>query len=236
MDSVAPEDNSIAENVSTSRTLRSSPTADEVARKLEDGTLLLDPSRQSEADEIASRTSSTASTVSWNRAWRKQHHHLWTSKKLPHRSTQAHALARAEAASWAQMTPLIAATLGPLAFLLGIPSLSQPWSGVLLDPPTLAMGASNFTPLPDPALNLGLAAVSIVCEASGNALLILRFSNFHTRLTTWLSYGFWIAKMCFGLANMIEFGVTHPDTVIYLQGFWVLALEFLGRLMEDRCL
>jgi hypothetical protein len=229
MDSVAPDDNSAA-NVSSEGTSRSSPTADQVARKLEDGTLALDPSQQSEADEIASRTDSTASTVTWNRAWRKHHPHLWTTKKLPHRETQAHALARAEAASWAQMAPLIAATLGPLAILLGIPSLSQPWSGQLLDPPVLAMGASNFTPLPDPALNLGLAAASIFCEAAGNALLILRFSNFHTRLTTWMSYGFWIAKMCFGLANMIEFGVTHPqtNTIIYLEGFWVLPFEFWG--------
>jgi hypothetical protein len=230
MDSLAPEDISTAENVSTTGTSRSSPTADEVARKLEDGTLALEQGLQSQADEVASRTGSTISAVSWNRAWRKLHHHLWTSKKLPHRSTQAHALARAEAASWAQMTPLIAATLGPLAILLGIPSLTQPWSGELLDPPVLAMGASNFTPLPDPALNLGLAGLCIFCEVTGNAMLILRFSNFHTRLTTWLSYGFWIGKMCFGLANLIEYGVMHPqtNTIIYLQGFWVLAFEFVG--------
>jgi hypothetical protein len=132
-------------------------------------------------------------------------------------------LARAEAASWAQMTPLLAATFGPLSVLLGIPTLTQRWHGVVLNPPLLPGGRENFIALPDPTLNLILAGFTLFCEVMGNLLLILRFSNFHTRITTWVSYMFWISKIIFGLANYIEFGIVHPqtDTIIYLQGFWV---------------
>ena len=132
-------------------------------------------------------------------------------------------LARAEAASWAQMTPLLAATFGPLSVLLGIPTLTQRWHGIVLDPALLPNGRSNFIALPDPALNLILAGITLFCEVMGNTLLILRFSNFHTRITTWVSYMFWIMKIIFGLANYIEFGIVHPQTnnIIYLQGFWV---------------
>ena len=135
-------------------------------------------------------------------------------------------LARAEAASWAQMTPLMAATLGPLSCLLGIPTLTQRWHGIVLDPPVNPNGTSNFQELPDPALNLILAGIALFCEVTGNALLILRFSNYHTKVTTWLSYIFWILKIVFGVANYIEFGIVHPETddIIYLQGFWVLYL------------
>lgn len=138
-------------------------------------------------------------------------------------TSEAQELARAEAASWAQMSPLMAATLGPLSVLLGIPTLTQRWHGKVLDPPVLSNGSSNFAELPDPALNLVLAGLSLFCEVMGNTLLILRFSNFHTKVTTWLSYFFWIAKIVFGVANYIEFGIIHPetDTIIYLQGFWV---------------
>jgi hypothetical protein len=148
-----------------------------------------------------------------------QHIHL----PHPHLNPEAHDLARAEAASWAQMTPLVAATLGPLSVLLGIPTLTQPWEGVVLNPPLLASGASNYTALPFPTVNIILGAFSFACEVLGNAFLILRFSNYHTKVTTWLSFGFWIAKMVFALVNYIQFGVTHPETVdtIYLQGFWV---------------
>jgi hypothetical protein len=132
-------------------------------------------------------------------------------------------LARAEAASWAQMTPLLAATFGPLSVLLGIPTLTQRWHGVVLVPAILPGGRSNFIALPDPTLNLVLAGLTLFCEVMGNFLLILRFSNFHTRVTTWVSYAFWIMKIVFGLANYIEFGIVHPETneIIYLQGFWV---------------
>lgn len=132
-------------------------------------------------------------------------------------------LARAEAASWAQMMPLLAATFGPLSVLLGIPTLTQRWHGVVLNPPLLPGGRENFIALPDPTLNLILAGFTLFCEVMGNFLLILRFSNFHTRVTTWVSYIFWILKIIFGLANYIEFGIVHPqtDTIIYLQGFWV---------------
>src|SRR5271156_6139496 len=68
-------------------------------------------------------------------------------------TSEAAELARAEAASWAQMTPLLAATLGPLSVLLGIPTLTQRWHGYVLDPPLLPNGLSNFVELPDPALN-----------------------------------------------------------------------------------
>jgi len=157
--------------------------------------------------------------------WHDNHPHKahWTAKKLPHRSTEAHALARAEAASWAQMTPLLAATFGPLAVLLGIPSLTQHWSGTLLNPPVLPTGESNYVALPDPSLNLALEIVVVVCEFLGNILLVMRFSNYHTKTTTWGSYIFWWLKIIFGLTNLIQFGVTHPQstTVIYLQGYWV---------------
>jgi len=117
----------------------------------------------------------------------------------------------------------MAATLGPLSVMLGIPTLTQRWRGELLDPPVLPNGASNFQELPDPALNLVLAGVSLFCEVAGNALLVLRFSNFHTRITTWVSYAFWIAKIVLGMSNYIEFGIVYPETdnIIYLQGFWV---------------
>ena len=157
--------------------------------------------------------------------WHDDHPHKkhWSSKKLPDRSTDAHALARAEAASWAQMTPLIAATFGPLAVLLGIPSLTQHWSGTLLNPAVLPTGESNYVALPDPQLNLALEIVVVICEFFGNVLLVMRFSNFHTKATTWGSYVCWWLKVIFGLANLIEFGVKNPQstTVIYLQGYWV---------------
>ena len=131
--------------------------------------------------------------------------------------------ARAEAASWAQMTPLMAATLGPLAVLLGIPTLTQPWRGRILDPPMLESGASNYVALSDPTLNLVLAGASLFCEVAGNGLLVLRFSNFHTKITTWVSYAFWIAKIALGVANYISFGIEFPQStdIIYLEGFWV---------------
>lgn len=156
--------------------------------------------------------------------WRHHHHEKWTGKELPRRESAAHAMARAEAASWAQMTPLIAATLGPLAVLLGIASLTQRWHGLALDPPVLPSGYENFVELPDPTINIILGVFTLVCEVLGNFLLVLRFSNFHTRITTWASYLFWIAKVIFGLANYIQFGITNPETgeVIYLQGYWVL--------------
>lgn len=162
----------------------------------------------------------------WHRHWHdwQEHHlHLWTNHKLPQRSSDAHAVARAEAASWAQMTPLIAATLGPLAVLLGIPSLSQRWAGQLLDPPVLSNGLINAQELPDPAFNTVLAIASLLCEVFGNTLLVLRFSNFHSKVMTWTSYAFWIAKIILGLINYIQFGITHPETDgrVYLQGFWV---------------
>ena len=145
----------------------------------------------------------------------------------PHLDPDAHELARAEAASWAQMTPLIAATLGPLAVLLGIPTLTQPWQGLLLDPPLLPNGLSNYTTLPSPTVNTVLASCTFVSEVLGNAFLILRFSNYHTKLTTWLSFGFWMAKIVFGLANYIQFGITNPETevTIYLQGYWVSTIH-----------
>src|SRR5271170_7276572 len=138
-------------------------------------------------------------------------------------TSEAAELARAEAASWAQMTPLMAATLGPLSVLLGIPTLTQRWHGYVLIPPLLPNGTSNFVELPDPPLNLALAGVSVLCEVIGNALLILRFSNFHTKITTWASYAFWIAKVILGVANYVQFGIAHPETdnIIYLEGFWV---------------
>jgi hypothetical protein len=147
----------------------------------------------------------------------------------PQITPEAAEAARAEAASWAQMTPLLAATFGPLAVLLGIPSLTQRWHGEVLDPPLNPNGTSNFIELPDPALNLILAGISLFCEVMGNTLLVLRFSNFHTKITTWVSYAFWIAKIVFGISNYVQFGIAHPETenIIYLQGFWVHFMNFL---------
>lgn len=146
----------------------------------------------------------------------------------PSMTSEAAELARAEAASWAQMTPLMAATLGPLSVMLGIPTLTQRWRGQLLSPPVLPTGGSNFVALPDPALNLVLAGVTLFCEVAGNGLLILRFANFHTKITTWVSYAFWWMKIIIGLANYIQFGINYPQTenIIYLQGFWVAPLPF----------
>jgi hypothetical protein len=132
-------------------------------------------------------------------------------------------LARTEAASWAQMSPLMAATLGPLAVLLGIPSLTQRWRGQLLVSSGSDSGLSNYVSLPDPTLNLILAGICLFCEVAGNGMLILRFSNFHTKITTWVSYAFWIMKIVLGIANYIQFGIAHPQSedIIYLEGFWV---------------
>lgn len=141
--------------------------------------------------------------------------------------SQVSSEARAEATSWAQMTPLLAATFGPLAVLLGIPTLTQPWRGEVLDPPLNANGTANFIKLPDPTFNLVLAGISLFCEVMGNALLVLRFSNFHTKVTTWVSYAFWMAKIVIGTSNYIQFGITHPQggNIIYLQGFWVIIFD-----------
>ena len=140
-----------------------------------------------------------------------------------HLHSDEHERAREEASSWAQLSPLMAATLGPLAVLLSIPSLTQRWHGTVLDPPLLPNGWSNFEALPDPPLNLALAGVTLFCEVMGNVLLVLRFSDFHARVTTWLSYGFWILKIILGIANYIQFGIAHPqkDDIIYLEGYWV---------------
>lgn len=148
------------------------------------------------------------------------HPHFWSAHKLPHRSSDAHAFARAEAASWAQMTPLIAATLGPLAVLLGIPSLTQKLHAEII---YNSDGTITLIEQPYPHLNLALSIVVTILETLGNFFLILRFSNFHSRLMTWLSYGFWCAKSVVGIANYIQFGLAHPETVdvVYLQGFWV---------------
>ena len=150
----------------------------------------------------------------------------------PTHPSESSELARAEAASWAQMTPLMAATLGPLSVILGIPTLSQRWHGMLLDPSVLPTGASNFVELPDQVLSLYLAGISLFCEVAGNGFLILRFSNFHTKTTTWLSYGFWIAKIVVCVANYIQFGLSYPqsDVIVYLEGFWVIPFLFLFRL------
>jgi hypothetical protein len=133
--------------------------------------------------------------------------------------------AREEASSWAQLSPLMAATLGPLAVLLGIPCLTQRWHGTVLDPPLLPNGWSNFEVLPDPPLNLVLAGITLFCEVMGNVFLVLRFSDFHAKVTTWMSYGFWILKIILGIANYIQFGIAHPQTedIIYLEGYWVFS-------------
>jgi len=161
------------------------------------------------------------------------HPHFWSSHKLPHRSSDAHAFARAEAASWAQMTPLIAATLGPLAVLLGIPSLTQKLHAQIIYDPT--DGTTTLIDLPYPHINLALSIVVTILEALGNFFLILRFSNFHSKLMTWLSYGFWCAKSVVGIANYIQFGLAHPETVdvVYLQGFWV-SVQWARKLIIGR--
>jgi hypothetical protein len=148
------------------------------------------------------------------------HPHFWSQHKLPHRSSDAHAFARAEAASWAQMTPLIAATLGPLAVLLGIPSLTQKLHALIV---YNSDGSVTLIEQPYPHINLMLSIAVTILETFGNLFLILRFSNYHSKLMTWLSYGFWCAKSVIGIANYIQFGLAHPETVdiVYLQGFWV---------------
>ena len=147
---------------------------------------------------------------------------------LPHKHlhSQEHERLREEASSWAQLSPLMAATLGPLSILLSIPSLTQQWHGTVLVPPLLPNGWSNFEALPDPSLNIALSGVTLFCEVMGNFFLILRFSDFHVRVTTWLSYGFWILKIVFAVANYVQFGIAHPQTstIIYLEGYWVLNL------------
>src|SRR6266496_6187813 len=55
------------------------------------------------------------------------------SSQVEQVTSEAAEAARAEAASWAQMTPLLAATFGPLSVLLGIPTLTQRWHGTVLD-------------------------------------------------------------------------------------------------------
>ena len=122
------------------------------------------------------------------------------------------------------MTPLIAATFGPLAVLLGIPSLTQRLHGqIILDP---SDGSSTIVELPYPTLNLALSGVVMFCEVLGNVFLVMRFSNFHTKLMTWMSYIFWLSKSIIGIANYIQFGVAHPETedIVYLQGFWVSSI------------
>jgi hypothetical protein len=147
------------------------------------------------------------------------------SKDLPHKHVHSseHERIREDASSWAQLSPLIAATLGPLSILLGIPCLTQRWHGVVLDPQLLPNGWLNYQPLADPPLTIVLGSIMLVCEVTGNILLILRFSDFYVRATTWLSYGFWILKIVLGIANYVQFGIAHPqiDGIVYLEGYWV---------------
>jgi len=168
--------------------------------------------------------------------------HRWSrrgsSTGLPHKHLQSmeHERIREAASSWAQLSPLMAATFGPLAVLLGIPCLTQRWHGTVLDPPLLPNGWSNFEALPDPPLNITLSGVTLFCEIMGNAFLILRFSDFHVKVTTWLSYAFWSLKIIVGLGNYIQFGIAHPQTddIIYLEGYWVMYSNFV--LNIGRCL
>jgi len=141
-----------------------------------------------------------------------------------HAHSSEHDRMREEASSWAQLSPLMAATLGPLAVLLGIPCLTQRWHGVVLDPPLLPNGWLNYQSLPDPPLTIALGGMTLFCEVMGNILLILRFSDFHIRATTWLSYSFWILKIILGGANYIQFGISNPQMngIVYLEGYWVL--------------
>jgi hypothetical protein len=174
----------------------------------------------------------------WHVDWRQHHVHLWTSNTLPHRSSDAHAIARAEAASWAQMTPLIAATLGPMAALLGVPSLTQKLHGQIINDPF--DGSTTIVELAYPTINLVLSAVVMFFEVLGNLFLVLRFSNFHSKLMTWLSYICWVAKSIVGVANYIQFGIAHPETedIVYLQGFWVSHewfLNYTGWCLQHGC-
>jgi hypothetical protein len=84
-------------------------------------------------------------------------------------------------------------------------------------------GSSTIVELPYPTLNLAISGVVMLCEVLGNLFLVMRFSNFHTKLMTWLSYIFWLSKSIIGIANYIQFGLAHPETeeIVYLQGFWV---------------
>ena len=86
-------------------------------------------------------------------------------QKPPHRSSEAHAVARAEAASWAQMTPLIAATFGPLAVLLGIPSLTQRLHAQMIVNPS--DGSSTLIELPYPTINLAFCCCDVFVKFWG---------------------------------------------------------------------
>lgn len=122
--------------------------------------------------------------------------------------------------SWASIAPLMACILGPLSILLGIPALSQRWRGYVV-------GNEVIYTLPDPALNIILASMSLACEVFANALLMLRFSSIAVYITTAASLALWIAKVAICLGNYVQFIIVHPqpsnlsENWIYLEGFWI---------------
>ncbi|BFZ56060.1 Potassium channel [Savitreella phatthalungensis] len=140
-------------------------------------------------------------------------HHLRQSGAEPENDTPLSFKRRID--TWSYLSPLIACILGPLAILMGIPALTQRWRGVVVDGVVLST-------LPDPTLNIALAAVTLAFEVFANCVLMLRFYNFHIQVTTRLSLLFWVAKVILALGNYIQFVIKYPQrNFIYLEGFWI---------------
>ena len=137
--------------------------------------------------------------------------------------------------SWVHYTALVSAFLGPFAVLLSVPSLTQSckgfdiwltrsdWRGNYLEPKYLANGVQNFTPLPNEPLTVALASVAFVLAVVANFVLLLEFSNFHAKVTSYVSFACFLSTVSIALANIISFGLTYPQGggVLYLEGFWV---------------
>jgi hypothetical protein len=102
------------------------------------------------------------------------HFHLWTFHKLPHRSTEAHAFARAEAASWAQMTPLIAAHVRSLGSPPRYPKCNATMAWTTSRSPCLRQWCCQFH---------GLARSKIEFDIGGNYFDVWVLFSFGTVLT-----------------------------------------------------
>ncbi|PWN51899.1 voltage-gated potassium channel [Violaceomyces palustris] len=123
--------------------------------------------------------------------------------------------------SWFLYTaPLGAALVAPLATLLDIPALTQPWYSF------------NGQNLPDPPTSLILSAVGLGCNVLANALLILRFHPRAARFWEWttiFSTIFWISKTAIAVANLTVFGILtrNGDGYAYNNGFWCAVVSVI---------
>ncbi|KDN49214.1 hypothetical protein K437DRAFT_79565 [Tilletiaria anomala UBC 951] len=114
---------------------------------------------------------------------------------------------------------LFAALISPVSTLYEIPAVSQPWF-LVISP------AAPPIKVRDPPLCIVLGAFSLALNVIANILLLVSFSHASVaiwRLTSAISFLFFIAELVIALVNITVYGVRrhsiHKDYV-YQEGFW----------------